>query len=110
MEAQKTKRSPVVSIIAAVIGGIVGYTLVHHYANRSADFDQALMATASQINKGLPMMVDKETRLDTTMPGPDKTIIYRYTLINMSAADVSKARLVSAVRPRPWQATRRVTP
>ena len=87
-------------MIAAVAGGIVGFTAFQHFSHRPPSIDQALVATASQMNKNLPMMVDKETRLDNTMPGPDKTIIYRYTLINRSAAEVPKDRLITAIRPQ----------
>ncbi len=75
-------------------------TVFRHCSNQARNIDQAIVATSSQLNKNLPMMVDKETRLDNTMAGPDKTIIYRYTLVNMSAADVPKDKLVTAIRPR----------
>ena len=100
METPPTKKRPIVTIIAAAIGAIVGSMLAHQYFNRAPDIDQTLMATASQINKGLPMMVDKETRLDNTMALPNKTIVYRYTLVNMNAADVKKDELLAAVRPQ----------
>ncbi len=99
MEAKPTKRPPVVTIIAAAIGAVVGSVLAHQYFNRSPSIDQALMATTSQINKGLPMMVDKETRLENTMVLPDKTIVYRYTLVNTNAADVKKDELTASLRP-----------
>ena len=100
MEEQKTKRPPFLGVIAVVVGAIVGFTVVQRFSNQPPSIDQALTATASQLNKNLPMMVDKETRLDNTMPGPDKTIIYRYTLINRSAAEIPKDRLITAIRPQ----------
>ena len=100
MEEQNTKKSPFLGVVAAVVGGIVGVTAVQHFSNRPPSIDRMLVATASQLNKNLPMMVDKETRLDNTMPGPDKTIIYRYTLINLRAAEVPKDRLITAIRPQ----------
>ncbi len=45
------------------------------------------------------MMVDKETRLDNTMVLPNKTIVYRYTLVNMNASDIKKDELTAALRP-----------
>ncbi len=100
MEAKPTKKSPIVTVIAATIGAVVGSMLAHQYFNRSPTIDQALMATTSQINKGLPMMVDKETRLDNTVVLPNKTIVYRYTLVNMNAADIKKGDLTTALRPQ----------
>ncbi len=96
---QKRKLPPAVSIVAALIGAFFGMTAFRHCSNQAPDIDQAIVATSSQLNKTLPMMVDKETRLDNTVAGLDKTIIYRYTLVNMNAADVPKDKLVAAVRP-----------
>ena len=100
METSPAKRSPIVTLIAVAVGVVAGFTAVRHFNDRPANIDQALVATTSQINKGCPMMVDKETRLDNTMAAPDKTIVYRYTLVNTDAASVQKDRLVSALRPQ----------
>ena len=97
---QKRKLPPAVSIVAALIGAFFGMTVFRHCANQAPSIDQAIVATSSQLNKTLPMMVDSETRLDNTMAAPDKTIIYRYTLINMNAADIKKDQLVTAIRPQ----------
>ena len=100
MDAKPSKKPPVVTLVAAAVGAGVGAMLARQYVDRPAKIDAALVATASQINQTLPMMVDKETRLDNTMAGPGKTIIYRYTLVNVRAADVHKEQLTSALRPR----------
>ena len=99
MDLKPVKKSPAITVIAAAVGAVIGSMLVRQYFDRPARIDGALVATISQINKTLPMMVDKETRLDNTMAGPNKTIIYRYTLVNMNAADVQKEQLKSALRP-----------
>ena len=94
------KRSPIVTAVAVAVGSVVGYTVVHQYFNQPPNIDQALVTTANQTNKTLPMMVDKETRLDATMAAPNKTFVYHYTLVNLNAADVPKDRLITVLRPK----------
>ena len=55
-----------------------------------------LNAAAAKISKGLPMMADAETRLDSATPSLDgQTLSYSYTLINWSADQLSAADLVA---------------
>jgi hypothetical protein len=49
--------------------------------------EEILMETSKQINVQLPIMVDKETRLDTTMC-VGKHMSYKYTMINLSEKDI----------------------
>ena len=44
------------------------------------DFDRVLAQLAGRANATLPMMVDRNTRWDTTMGGPGKHFTYFYTL------------------------------
>lgn len=50
------------------------------YSNDEFD-DQLLTDTASEMNTSLPMMIDSETRLDSTA-GVNNTFIYKYTFVN----------------------------
>jgi len=52
--------------------------------------EKTLLETSRQINAQLPTMVDKETRLDTTMC-LGKQLHYKYTMINFSEKDIDKA-------------------
>lgn len=49
--------------------------------------DKMLLKLSSQMNENLPMMVDKETRLDNTM-GLNGEIRYMYTLVNMTIEEL----------------------
>lgn len=49
----------------------------------SPSINQAMMAAASELNEGCPMMVDGETRLDNAVALPDNTFQYNYTLVNL---------------------------
>jgi hypothetical protein len=45
------------------------------------------------------MMIDKSTRIDTTTPGPSKILTYRYTLIDVTAADIDKEKFKKKLMP-----------
>lgn len=51
--------------------------------------EKTLLETSRQINAQLPTMVDKETRLDSTMC-LGKQLHYKYTMINVSENDIDK--------------------
>lgn len=44
---------------------------------------------SDKVNRGLPRMVDGETRLDTTSAGPGRLLTYFYTLVNVQVANVN---------------------
>lgn len=74
---------------AGGIGKIVGKSATESYlaGKDNAAIDTALLHAASEINKTLPMMVDAETRLDSTT-GINRTIRYNYTMVNYTVADL----------------------
>lgn len=55
--------------------------------NETPSLSKILTDAASQININLPMMVDSETQLDSTV-GINGQFIYKYTLINYSAEEL----------------------
>lgn len=57
-------------------------------SSRDAVISQ-LPAFANNINKNLPMRIDKDTRIDSVM-AYDETITFIYSLINLRAEDVSQ--------------------
>lgn len=94
------KSNPFLRVIAAVIGGVIGYMAVSHWLNPPAHFDRVLIQTASELNKTLPMMVDSETRLDTTVPGPGKKFTYVYTLVNQDGSNLDATVLQNKLKPK----------
>ncbi|MEO8001765.1 MAG: hypothetical protein ABI644_07805 [Arenimonas sp.] len=58
-----------------------------------ARFQAQLVQAASETNKTLPMMIDKETRLDSTIAGPGKQWTYFYTLVNYEAGDTTNEQI-----------------
>lgn len=63
------------------------------------DYDEALLQSAVEMNRTLPMMVDKDTRLDATTAGPGRRFTYSYTLINHAVADLDVSVLQNGLRP-----------
>ena len=55
---------------------------------KSNSWNDELKIAANELNSGLPMMVDSETRLDSTIALMN-TFTYRYTMINHSVEDVN---------------------
>lgn len=66
---------------------------------RDAAVDRQLAEVASNMNKTLPMMVDKDTQLDNTAALPGKVLQYNYTLIAIEASQIDASRLEQAFKP-----------
>ena len=87
-----------VLIVIAVAGGIgkeVGrFTVKKFNADRNEGaIEEVLRQSSNKVNSSLPMMVDKGTRLDSTLPGPGKKITYLYTTLSMQSSEVTQQRL-----------------
>lgn len=67
---------------------------------RSKAIDKQLVAVASEINKTLPMMVDKETRFDATTALPGKVLKYNYTMVNLAASQIDLSKVDASFRPQ----------
>lgn len=60
--------------------------------------EQFLQMTAKMINSSLPMMIDENTRWDSTSVEPGKILRYDLTLINNSAKDFYSSMFISNIR------------
>ncbi|WP_448670455.1 hypothetical protein [Pseudoxanthomonas mexicana] len=89
--------SVVVMLVAMAFGKVAGRAAVD--AIYEPDLDKVLVETASKMNATLPMMVDKETRLDTTLGGPGKEFTYFYTLPAYASKDLDPAAVQRAIEP-----------
>jgi hypothetical protein len=85
-------------IFIAVIAVILFSVAVTSGRAQDVTSGKYLGEIASELNKNLPMMVDKETEWISTA-GLDRVIIYNYRLVNYNAADLSSAELVKSARP-----------
>ncbi len=64
--------------------------------NNVNSWESKLTYTASELNKGLPMMVDSDTRLDSTI-ALQNTFTYKYTMINYSLSDLDVAKFTEVM-------------
>lgn len=71
-----------------MFGATFGATLVQKTLFPNPSIDGQLMTVASEFNKHCPFMADAETRVDNAVAGPNHTIIYNYTLVNLKVADL----------------------
>ncbi|MDR0525413.1 MAG: hypothetical protein LBG90_06030 [Spirochaetaceae bacterium] len=73
----------VVGIAIGVFLSFFGYEFIMGKLGRSnVAVDPQLVKASAEINKNLPMLVDAETRLNSTEVLPGKKFVYNYTLIN----------------------------
>lgn len=93
MDKVRKGGSPLIAVLVAVVAGVALFAVAGLYLNRPPDVARALERLSSEVNKRLPMAVDKETRWDSSTPGPDKLLSYRYTLVNFEGTDVPKDAL-----------------
>jgi len=85
--AYKFKKHKIIAAVLAVI--ILTMTGCDKIKNlQSSVFDKILVDTASQINNTLPMMIDSETRFDSTAAYPGKEFAYFFTIINYTVEEV----------------------
>ena len=92
--------APVLTAVIAVIGAVVGSRLASGLFNSGTGIDKQMMQAASEINKTCPIMVDKDTRLDATVGGINKSFAYNYTLVNLAAGQINVDKLRDYLRPR----------
>jgi hypothetical protein len=78
-------------IFAKGIGKMVGKYIAENYSQGEVEgaIEKKLLETSKQINAQLPIMADKETRVDTTMC-IGKQLHYKYTMVNFSENDIDK--------------------
>lgn len=101
---QKTKPNiAMIAVVAvsAVVGSFVSSFVVKSLfqtQTANASIDEVLANTANEINRNLPMMVDQNTRLDSTAALPESKLMYRYTILNIDPLPDGDV-LVETLRP-----------
>lgn len=81
--------------IAGNIGKQVGQSGVQSYATdkNEAAVEESIRQASNQINGSLPMMMDKYTRVDSTITGPGKRWAYIITLVSLKGGDINLKEL-----------------
>ena len=96
------KKTLIISTIVTALAAAVGTLLVKSLMGDDAALtvDKMLLQAANETNKTLPMMVDRDTRLDATVAGPGNRFTYSYTLVNYSKQNVDIPSLKKYLQPR----------
>lgn len=55
--------------------------------------ENTLRQASDRVNRQLPMMIDRDTRADSTITGPGKKWTYLYTLVSLDSAEVTEQQL-----------------
>lgn len=97
------KQIIVISIFTGL--GVIGGQLAFNYFTSGSisgktRIDKALMQTANEINKNLPLMLNQHTRLETTIASPGNKFLYRYTILNIDLNSFNDRQFTDEMKPR----------
>lgn len=84
------------AIFGALIGGAVG-SAIGKSAGQAMSPEQALVKLVDQMNKQLPMALDRDTRWDTSQAGPGRRLTYNYTIVSARAAEIDSTFFYQAM-------------
>jgi len=93
----------VITIIAAVIGGAIGKNVYTSYFNTDIRQQPVLNKVAKELNKALPMMIDRDTEMTAAL-GLEGVLAYNYRFVNHTATQLDAAQVNDALKPRITQA------
>ena len=82
---KKTKQS----IIGAVtfMMGMLGYQVSELYFEKR-NFNRSIEEFVTYINEACPYAIDSDTRMDSVVYLPPKTLLYHYTLVHIAKEDL----------------------
>lgn len=99
-----SKKSLTITAVIATLGVVLIAIFVYSYLTNNGDdiaaVESVLTRISAEMNSTMPIMVDKDTRLDETTGGPGRSFIYAYSLINNSKENLNLASLEQSMRPR----------
>jgi hypothetical protein len=85
-------------VVSAVGSAFIGRWAVDGLFTRTSDHTKILMKAASELNENLPMTVDSETILVTTV-GADETFKYVYKLTNSELSEINVTKFREYMQP-----------
>jgi len=99
---KRLKTATIVIIAVASALGTVGGRLLFEklHGTDSVTFNGTLIKVADELNRNLPIMVDRNTRLDSTMALPDGKFVYLYTIIGLDETAINKETFADRMRPK----------
>ncbi len=85
-------------IIAATATDMLGQTLANSSTQRQISTQGFLVQVASETNKSLPMMVDRETQL-YNVGAQENVLVYNYILVNYASWEVDQNEFIRVMNP-----------
>jgi hypothetical protein len=67
---------------------------------QEASVDQALVKVSAQMNRRMPVEVDKDTRLDKVSAEPGQQLTYHYTLTSIRSSEVNADEFQRLAKPQ----------
>lgn len=92
-----------VAFIAILVVGVIVREVGTHAVqninkeNNEKEINKAILDASAEINKNLPLMVDKETRLDATV-ALGKSLTYSFTLINAKVSEIDQSKFKEIIQ------------
>ena len=62
-------------------------------------FNKELINISNLLNKQCPIVLDQDTRLDTTSTGPGNSLTYYYTLVNYQKNEIDSDKFIKLLKP-----------
>lgn len=89
----------IVSVLLVIFAGAGTRFLCTEFLDRGKGLSDALKTTAEETNKGLPAMIDDETRIDSLSAG-ENFLQYNYSMVKHTGKDLDIERIKSDLRPK----------
>lgn len=93
------KRNTIIGLIVGALFFSLSYYGVQKIIFAPPSFDKLMMATASELNKSCPIMVDEHTRFDNAIAMANNSFQYNYTLVDVEAANINPDTLKKYILP-----------
>lgn len=91
-------------VAAAAIVSLPFVALLTRYPKPAAPdltpVQREILRLSEETNKRLPLQIDSETLLVTTLPQSGDSFVYKYTLINRKSDEVDAKVLIEAMKPQ----------
>ncbi|MFB2637074.1 hypothetical protein ACE02P_03435 [Shewanella bicestrii] len=89
----------VLVVVGAIGGAVLGRWAVDGMLSKPTDYTSVLMEVANKVNSNLPMTIDSETELLSTV-GFKNSFTYKYKLINYDVAEMNVEMFKNEMIPK----------
>ena len=89
----------VLVVVGAIGGAMLGRWAVDGMFSKPTDYTTVLMEVANKINSNLPMTIDSETELVSTV-GFKNSFTYKYKLINYDVSEMDVKKFKNEMIPK----------